>query len=869
MRSKHLSIVLICAFLFTNVNSGIAQPNPSDADQQPNQDNEEMLLPDAGTGDRHTSQQGGEDGNNSQNANFQKQKPEMANSAKINDDGRILPKKQGENPQKKTVVPIISEDTSTLRSRTMNLAQLGIDYELTLRGVQASVGIPFGVRTDELVQTASLNLKYSYSPSLIPDLSHIRVSVNGVTVATIPLTHEGAGEPKTSVIAIDPRLITAYNRINLELDAHYSRDCENPEHSSLWANVDGASTLTVNSHPVVLANELSLLPVPFFDVRDTRRLDLSFYFPDTPNMQILQSAGIVSSYFGSVAGYRGATFSGHKGSDYSPGNGVIVATLDNIPAKIVQQLPEIRNIKGPGLAIVTNPNDRYGKILVVTGHDESEVKTAASALALHSPLSGAVTSIEAFSEVQPRVPYDAPNWVSSTRPVRFGELADQAGQAGKLSVTGYQPEVIRVGMHLPPDLFVWERDGIPVSLKYRYTMPDKETGSTLNVNINQTFVTALPLDGHPYAEWPPIRWWNSLSTTQGKMPIVQPLILPTHTMSANSQLRFQFRYDRHLSKSCAGSFPDVSAAIDPDSTIDLSSFNHYMAMPNLAAFGNAGFPFTRLADLADTVVVLPSQSTEDDYTNVLTLMGRFGALTGYPTLRNSLITADEITKYNDANFIVLGSKETQPLYESWKTSIPVTEDAIPHSDKFSLTDWLLKKLPPTDRLSANWNGEPQIKNTNQGFFEHVYYSLLHRLARYVMLNDVERINAKVSLQSQPGDVLLMGFESPIHKDRSVVAIRSDEPGNLDSLFDVWFDAQQISKIQGSSVLLRQGEVKSLANSRTYYVGELPMLTWWRWFLPTHPVWLALGVLIACIIVGLMVRTLMRIQSSSRLRQGGD
>ena len=761
-------------------------------------------------------------------------------------------------------------NSQSVRTRSMNLKQLGIDYELKLRGVSSSIGIPFGIRTNELVQNATLNLRYSYSPSLIPELSHLRVSVNGVTISALELNHEDAGKLKTISVPIDPQLIAAYNKINLELSAHYSRDCENPDHSSLWASIDSGSTLTLNTRPVALANELSLLPEPFFDSRDTRRLELPFYFSQKPDKDLVQSAGIVASYFGALAGYRGAVFPVYTAKPTSTGDAVFVSTIAGLPSSIVEKYPEISRVNGPGLAVIANPNDSYGKILLVFGEDVSQVRTAASALALHAPLSGAVAVIKDFKEGEPRQPYDAPQWVSSSHPIHFGDLVDQSGQTGKLSVTGYQPEVIRVGLQIPPDLFAWGYEGVPMTLKYRYTVPSENNASTLNVNINDAFVTALPLNGHPYAEWPPIRWWNDLSSVHGKMPIIQNLILPTRSLSPNSQLRFQFLFDRHDEKQCVGTFPDVSAAVDPDSTIDFSQFPHFMAMPNLAAFGNAGFPFTRMADLSDTAIVMPNVLTDADNSNLLTILGHLAALSGYPATHVSLISAEDVTKYKDKNLLLLGSSNSQPLFDTWKEQLPVGQNTEEHTARFGLTDWLLKRLPTKQSTSPDWNGSPYYQTeTSSGFLAHIYQRLIIRLARYVDEHDELRKNAKVSLQTQPGDVLIMGFESPLNKGSSVVALHSDDPTDMESLFDAWFDPDLISKIQGSVVLLRQGDVKSLANNHNYYVGNLPMLTWLRWYLPAHPIWLGFGVLAFCFILALIVRTLMQTQSSSRLRHGGS
>ena len=807
------------------------------------------------------------------------EKKSVAYSAEVSRVGQ-MPDRVGEK-KKETSMPngqrggeqqsvVDDESSQAVRTRSMNLKQLGIDYELKLRGVSSSIGIPFGVRTNEIVQSAMINLRYSYSPSLISELSHLRVSVNGVTISAIELNHDEAGKLKTISVPIDPRLIAAYNKINLELSAHYSRDCENPDHSSLWASIDSGSTLTLNTRPVTLANELSLLPEPFFDPRDPRRLELPFYFSQKPDKDLVQSAGIVASYFGALAGYRGAVFPVYTAKPTSTGDAVFVSTIAGLPSSIVEKYPEISRVNGPGLAVITNPNDPYGKVLLVFGVDVAQVRIAASAIALHAPLSGSVAVVNDFKEGEPRQPYDAPKWVSSSHPVHFGDVVDQSGQSGKLSVTGYQPEVIRVGLQIPPDLFAWGHEGVPMTLKYRYTVPNEKSASTLNVNINEAFVTALPLDGHPYAEWPPIRWWNDLSSVRGKMPIVQNLILPTRSLSPNSQLRFQFLFDRHDGKQCVGTFPDVSAAVDPDSTIDFTQFPHFMAMPNLAAFGNAGFPFTRMADLSDTAIVMPNVQTDTDNSNLLTILGRFAALSGYPATHVTLIGAEDVTKYKDKNFLLLGSSNSQPLFDTWKDKIPVGQNTEDHTARFSLSDWLLKRLPTKQTTSPNWNGAPYYQtDASSGFLSHIYQRLIVRLARYVDEHDELRKNAKVSLQTQPGDVLIMGFESPLNKGSSVVALHSDDPTDMQSLFDAWFDPDLISKIQGSVVLLRQGDVKSLANSHNYYVGKLPIMTWLRWYLPGHPIWLGFGVLAFCFILALIVRILMQTQSSSRLRHGGS
>ncbi len=208
------------------------------------------------------------------------------------------------------------------------LRQLGADAPFQLRGVDAINGVPFSIRADEVVTAARLKLRYTYSPALIPSLSHINVMVNGEVAATVPVPRETAGTSLERDLTIEPRLITEFNRLNLQLIGHYTTECEDPFHSSLWATVGNSSVLELTLAPVALANELSLLPLPFFDRRDVGRLRLPFVFAGQPSAATLEAAGAVSSWFGALAGYRGASFAASLNQVPAGGNAVVFVTND-------------------------------------------------------------------------------------------------------------------------------------------------------------------------------------------------------------------------------------------------------------------------------------------------------------------------------------------------------------------------------------------------------------------------------------------------------------------------------------------------------------------------------------------------------------
>ena len=339
------------------------------------------------------------------------------------------------------------------KSYTVTLKQLGRNYPMSLRGVEATDSVSFDVRADSIVTGARLNLQYSYSPALLAELSQINVLVNDEVAASLPLPKDKAGQLQQQVVEIPAHLITEFNRLSLQFIGHYTMSCEDPQHSSLWAKISNASELGIDVSPLVLPDDLAIMPLPFFDRRDARALDLPFVFAAAPDNATLEAAGALSSWFGAQASYRGARFT--SAFNQIPASGNAVVLLSGPDALQVGSL-SLAPAKGPTLTVMANPNDANGKLLVLSGRDGSELKRAATALVLgNQALSGNSVVIERMEVVQPRKPYDAPNWLPSDRKVKLGELLP----AKELSVSGYNPGDIVVPLNFAPDLFTWAMQG--------------------------------------------------------------------------------------------------------------------------------------------------------------------------------------------------------------------------------------------------------------------------------------------------------------------------------------------------------------------------------------------------------------------------
>ncbi|PMS37335.1 cellulose synthase subunit [Trinickia symbiotica] len=710
------------------------------------------------------------------------------------------------------------------RRQGLTFAELGALDPLQLRGVEGQNGVEFSVRRDEVVTSAILHLVYSYSPALLPDLSQLNVLINGELAATLPLPREQAGMQVARDVSIDPRFITEFNHVNVELVGHYTRKCEDPAHSSLWASVSNHSSLELTYATLQSKPDLADLPRPFFDRRDVRRLELPFVLPGKPDIGTLEAAGAVASWFGANAGYRGALFPTQFDNAPLTGNAVVFATADNRPTGIA--LPEIA---GPTLAIVDRQAPAQGKLLLVLGRNEAELKTAAEALSLGgNELAGSSVTITNVKSLAPRAPYDAPNWLPTDRPVHFGELAAERD----LTVSGYSAGAVRVNLRVPPDLFMWHSKGAPIDLDYRYSVRPTADRSSLNISVNDGFVESLPIPARPTSMFDPARYLSSI-LPDGTAQAHKRVYIPPLLLTPRAQLRLHFFYDIPNTGECHGRMlENVVGTIDPNSVIDVSSFPHYIALPDLAAFANSGFPFTRMADLSETAVILPDDASASDYSLYLLEMGRMGASTGYPVLGVTVASAGDVEKFADKDLLVLGAPGHQPLLQKWANSMSFSGDG--NATRFTVSDIVYK-------VEDWWQGGER--------------GVSRPPAR-----------ADLSLVSSESNAVVTAFQSPLRRGRSVVALIGAAGQSDANLASALLDSDVVPMIQGATDVIHGRSVTVTSNGNTYYVGHLSPLDYLRWALSSHPILLALSGVFAALVFGALFYRALRAVATRRLSE---
>lgn len=695
---------------------------------------------------------------------------------------------------------------------------MGAWSSVKLRGIDGSQTLGFSMRADEMVVGATLRIAYDYSPALLADLSHLRIFLNErlVTVEGLP---ENRNVANTRDIPLDPRLFGDVNELRFNLIGHYSRQCEDPFHSALWLTLSDLGRLDLVLAPVALASDLKNLPAPFLDRRDPLPLKLPFVLAAAPDAATVQAAGVVASWFGMQAGTRGASFPVVLDA-LPPGNAIVFI-------KGSGSMAGIKAAPGATISIQPHPTNPNARLLVIGGANDAELARATRAMVLVNPtLAGQSVTVGQEVEAAPRKPYDAPAWMPTDRPVRFGELA----RPGDLQVRGYFPDVVRVNYRLPPDLFTWRSPGAPMKLRHRASHLPLQRNSTLGINLNNDFIQTLALDGpQPETIQPGAR--NLLEPIAPAMR-QDWLYLPPHAVRGREQLQLAYAFDIPRESECRNLQPDtLQGAIDPESTLDFSAFPHYALLPNLAHFANLGFPFTRMADLSETAVVLPDASNADELGLYLTLMGRMGEATGYPALRHAVVRASEVERMVGRDLIVIGSAERQSLMSKWAERLPMVQANGVRAVRTPDSAWL---------PSYRWDRADE------------------RGARPLPTN-----TGSVSLAQRGRLAAVMGFESPLQAERSVVVLYADVSADLRKIGDLLTDPERSGAIQGDFSIVDDQSVSNVMVGRTYHAGSLPLLGRVHWFFADYPLLFALSALVICLLLAaLLYRIRRRIRSGT-------
>lgn len=660
-------------------------------------------------------------------------------------------------------------------AESLTLADAGLRKSLVLRGFTSSRSVSFTVPQTELVRSATLRLLFHASPGLLPTESQLNLSLNGTLFATLPVARETSGRGVNStlleqVIVVPPELVVHSNELGFELIGRTASG----DAASAWVQIDAVTGLDLEGERLTFPDDLRILPLPFFDA-GMKRPTVPIVFLAPPSPKELQAAGVVASWFGILADDHPAHFPVSLGQ-LPPGNVILISQhAADLP-------PELKLPAGEGPEIVFRPNpaDPAAKVLVLAADDADGVLTAAIGLTRGAgEFAGDAERVTVRALPQRRQPDGAPRWLRTDQPLPLSTLPHSIEARGDGTV------LLRASFRTPPDLNWMGETAFPLRLGLS-KMATEGPPRTLQVRLNGRFIAAVSL------------------APGARSPAAGDAVLP---VSVAALRPFRNTLEFQLSPSgedhtCCGALPE-DTLLEPlvnTASLDFRDASHWTTLPNLQLFANAGYPFTRSADLAGTTVVLPGTPTAQEIELFLDLMAHCGAQTGYPVLRVEVADARALASGKD--LLVLGTIADSPAFAALQSRLPVA---------FARHGVRLSTPARTRNSVLRWLRGRGEREEDSAF--------------------------ALDIEGSAPDAVMEGIEWPARSGHTAVLIALRDESQSPGFSEAFRRASPSGEIAGAVSILRGASFASYSRGTDeYHVGSLPLwqrlqvsvagLPWW-------------------------------------------
>jgi cellulose synthase (UDP-forming) len=708
---------------------------------------------------------------------------------------------------------------------SVDLKDMGLTQDLEMRGPHAYSSINFTLSHTLVPRRAELHLLYQFDPTLKTRPAFLKLFLNGTLITTLePQTAPGAADQfSANDIVVPEDLLLRTNTLAFEwIDTRSSSKNAQTE-GPVACRISSLSAVRVRGGHLRWQNDLSQLPLPIFDgdLQTSTIVPIGFLSASSP--KVLQAAGAIASWLGLQAGSKPVRYSVSEGQVPS-GNAILIsADRSSLPAAL-----QIPSSDGPLLALRTNPSDPDASVLVVTGNGEEQLLIAARALALTRratpiaaaegmTLQGLTTKIADVVTPAVRSIDDAPRWMpaSSSVPIANCRTPQAFHTDGSMSVPVY--------FHLRPDLFYGEKQNLKLNLHYRYNAVPIAAGSALRLVVNGTLINEIPL-----------------APGKDLVDAQREILVPVANLRPFGNT-FLFNFDfipATANSSDASSASLLQGEILCNSTLNLDGLASWAQMPNLELFADAGYPFTRFADLSQTTVILPSAPSKEEISLYLHLMSHFGEQTGYPALR---VTVDgpEAAIAKDRDYLILGTVADQASFASLDPMLPATLDANGIHVK-----------PSQSYLSMF----ASVSSTAQRIWGRLTANPL-----------------RDNIPSNSGGILTALIEeikSPTSPDRSIVLIALQDSATADTFISVLLDRSHSGDVAGSVSLLRNARFESYpVESDAYHVGNISWYAKMRIWMTQNFLQLLLVVSTLTFFLAAYIRNWLSARASERLKLG--
>lgn len=724
------------------------------------------------------------------------------------------------------VSPVAPAMLIPVQANSLDVSQMGQSHGLVMEGGQLQSGITFTLPLDQVVTHAQLVLNVKVSPAMAEHNATLQLMLNGQPLGSVPL---GTTEGDTSRFQLDvpAALLVSVNNLSFNISGLDTMQCRSDATGEYRVTILPDTHFEFEGQQLNIGNDLSHFPRPFFDSMQMSPPKVSFSFPEKITSDTVSAAALLASWLGIEADYRGIAFEAQYNT-LPEKNGILIGHPGETIGGIT--LPESAEDNEPVLQFIDNPVNPVYKLLLVVGKNEPALRMAAWRLTQGKFEPQTARMMVERQAIPVSQPYDAPRWIATDRPVKLSALLNKDQT---LSASGIFHSPIRIAFRAAPDLFLWDGGTIPLHISYRFPTEEwiDESHSWLNVTLNNAFLRNLPLNKQGALE----TLWRKMGGDARQEHA--DIALEPYQIYGDNQLSLYFNITPKPDAPCNILLnSNIKSRVDDNSWIDLSHTRHFALLPNLSFFVGASFPFTRLADFSQTVLLLPETPTETQIATLLNMAARSGNATGTPLANNRVMLG---MPNSESDVEILRTRDV--LAVSDMTQSLFNQGLLSHSP-FTIRDntLMVKKLSLWQKALFWLKGDWSTDNIDAD--------------RYFSSNNIWRG--------------FISFPSQWNSERLVVMVTASDEDQLSRLSNDLNSAKINAGIRGDVAMITdENGVRSFRVGSQYPSGQMPDHLMIVWYANQHSVLLAFSALLFSTFFGLLFYGVLKKRARNRLKPG--
>jgi hypothetical protein len=636
---------------------------------------------------------------------------------------------------------------------------------LEMRCVSGGQNLSIPIPERWKVTRAVLNLHYTASNNMLPDLSQMAIKVNGELITQMKLDSQAPGVSREIVIPVE-RLHPGYNTLTFQVAQHYNRNqCEQPCAPDLWTNI------SVNESSLQLDYEMRPIPLKLgeatawaFDPKQFPEVSVNLV-TDVSTPESLTMASMAASGIARRLDYRKVRFS-HSDDIKQGVDNILIGSTAYTSEVLAKYGIKLDPAEGGVIKIYYVPKTDGGKdglhaLIVITGKGPTELKIAAETFANMSLPYPGTDEMHAFAFSMPNISmYSGREELVPDKVYPFSTLGMSSssflGFTGRATSKGFSNTSSEISFRLPPDFLIKQNQYAKVRLNFSYGAGLRQD-SSLTLSLNDRQIRDIHLD-----------------SPSGNYIEEYHIDIPTYMFKPGTNVLAFKPYLNTSRQVCDASNTDgLFVTIYGNSTLEFPPMPHFVEMPKSELFVLNGFPFSRWPDGNETLVYLPNHDSASIDT-ALNLIGMVTQKNGFPLFSTQIVY--EEPKNYDGEMLVVGTASSLP--KSLMERAPFQPDGtgnIPYP------------------VARGWDSETSIALSKQ----------------------------QAGLGEGTG--LLMEFESADKRGRSVVVATAQTETDLLALGDALLSPGVQARIKGDVSLVRldvpEYDVSSMEVGAKYSTGD--------------------------------------------------